>query len=1064
MRKKISVIVLIILIIGLLTFAACVDEKDENGLLKIDAPQNLALNGSTLSWDGVERADHYLIFVKDEEKGKTSATTFDLGTVVTGYGDFQIKIRAVGDGKKYGKSDFSKAIVYRKGNALDTPNVSVDNGAKLATWGAIENADGYSVTVVDGENKAVDTLDTKELSYSFADKKDGDDKDKYEKYDKYRISVIAKPAEDNSEYSDSLAGIAYYVNSKTLDTPVFSSMTATLIRWAAVTDAKSYTLRLTHSDGTYNEIETSATSYQRSKFNYDKIGTYNFTIRANGDNEVFYDSQFSENSDDYKITKLEGIAKENISLVYNSDGSASLSWSVLANTSANEFTLSLKALLADGTSQLENSATTKTISNKVTFVVGDIYDVFVYGTDGNAEKSNGETMIVYDMDGYLQVEYNGAHYPVEDSQGKKVAFDSFTPSASVDIVYDTAAGKFKLDPSVVNGSDGSVLKQNTEESADVTGSDGKQLYYFEQETDFDVEKSLVYDGDKVVSHNFTVKLDSIFIKKTVTDGDGGNSVTTYEYLLKNEANYGVLYDVAVAAGNNSTNFESSENAVTAGQYLSYKVPLKADNGDYSVNNAGEFAYMIINGFINPQNTATYQIQANIDFRGYEFVQTENFYGKIIGNNHTISNMVVGNKRMTNEGVIKFNDSVEEGNIVTNYSMFVNIKAGAAINNTFFMGMKFVGYDEDSVEKDASAIYVAPVAINNYGDISMVMVQSDGIKADSAYVAGMVVNNYSMITSSQVYAELEGRKVAGLAILNAPAENANSSIMESGFYGKIVSTVGEILKYDGKTLFGAGLVAENAANAHIIGCESIADVSVTANGLDAIYAGGLVAVNDGNIVNSYSGEFTLNNVYREITASGDKAYAGGLVALNEDGGKISDSYATGKASASLYVGGFVGLNKGDIVSSYSTGGTKRTGTHTGAFAGDNTGSISQTASYSTDSWAKDEFGKLFTSSEELDDIIGILYPSGTEAKMVMVNGKGFRNPIIKNRIYTKDLTVTMSPSQIITVKGVIVPASGEAVDIETEESDIHGNSSAKGNKIVIMLNRGAAYKLVYGIIK
>jgi len=57
-----------------------------------------------------------------------------------------------------------------------------------------------------------------------------------------------------------------------------------------------------------------------------------------------------------------------------------------------------------------------------------------------------------------------------------------------------------------------------------------------------------------------------------------------------------------------------------------------------------------------------------------------------------------------------------------------------------------------------------------------------------------------------------------------------------------------------------------------------------------------------------------------------------------------------------------------------------------------------------------------------------------------------------------------PSQIITVKGVIVPASGEAVDIETEESDIHGNSSAKGNKIVIMLNRGAAYKLVYGIIK
>ena len=77
------------------------------------------------------------------------------------------------------------------------------------------------------------------------------------------------------------------------------------------------------------------------------------------------------------------------------------------------------------------------------------------------------------------------------------------------------------------------------------------------------------------------------------------------------------------------------------------------------------------------------------------------------------------------------------------------------------------------------------------------------------------------------------------------------------------------------------------------------------------AGGLVGSNKGSIANSYA----MGDV---SSSSSDSSYAGGLVGLNDSGGTVTDSYATGNASAPTS-GGFAGVNKGTITNSYATGG-------------------------------------------------------------------------------------------------------------------------------------------------
>ncbi|MDE5617163.1 MAG: hypothetical protein K2I78_05175, partial [Clostridia bacterium] len=238
-----------------------------------------------------------------------------------------------------------------------------------------------------------------------------------------------------------------------------------------------------------------------------------------------------------------------------------------------------------------------------------------------------------------------------------------------------------------------------------------------------------------------------------------------------------------------------------------------------------------------------------------------------------------------------------------------------------------------------------------------------------------------------------------------------------------------------------------------------------------YAGGVVAINSGSISRTYSGEYKRSDVSgrKNVIANGNNSYAGGFVAFNDTDGVITDAYATNRATANRYVGGFVGLNKGRIESAYALGGTTRGGNN-GAFAGENTGTIEKAAAYSSDSWAQsEEYFTLIRQESQLGSIIGILYPDEDKV-MTLTEKEGFRYPIFTRKNYTKDYVVEMSPSQIPEVDGIAI-IDGEMKDLDIVEEDICGDRSKRGNKVVIILNYkgssttvGNYVRLIYGRVR
>jgi len=115
-------------------------------------------------------------------------------------------------------------------------------------------------------------------------------------------------------------------------------------------------------------------------------------------------------------------------------------------------------------------------------------------------------------------------------------------------------------------------------------------------------------------------------------------------------------------------------------------------------------------------------------------------------------------------------------------------------------------------------------------------------------------------------------------------------------------------------------------------------SLIANNLGAIdncYSTGSVNGNErsGGLIGSNLG--TISNSYSTASVSSSISSAGGLVGTSKGTSIITTSYATGNVNGILDVGGFIGMNSGNITDCYATGNV--TGFSTmGGFAGSNAG--------------------------------------------------------------------------------------------------------------------------------
>ena len=117
---------------------------------KLATPSNVRLDGNVVTWDGVENADYYDVYVNGTFESTVSTPTFTIEK--TEKGTYAVTVCAVSIGNRYATSEESEAVNYVvEKTSLEAPQISV-TGDTLA-WTAIEGATGYDV-YADGEKIA----------------------------------------------------------------------------------------------------------------------------------------------------------------------------------------------------------------------------------------------------------------------------------------------------------------------------------------------------------------------------------------------------------------------------------------------------------------------------------------------------------------------------------------------------------------------------------------------------------------------------------------------------------------------------------------------------------------------------------------------------------------------------------------------------------------------------------------------------------------------------------------------------------------------------------------------
>ena len=201
-----------IAIISLLLFAACDSGEigeviqstiDNNTSIleptKLETPSNVRLDdGRILRWDSVLNASGYTVTINSRDNSAT-VPSFDVSTVLTQNGSFEVYIRALTNHQRYYDSELSGPYTFEYNgiviNKLSAPqNVIVEYD--YVTWEAVDNAEYYTVRVNDNYNKTVRGTSCSLLSFEEL----GNFRNNNNANDDYGIARIEVKANENGEY------------------------------------------------------------------------------------------------------------------------------------------------------------------------------------------------------------------------------------------------------------------------------------------------------------------------------------------------------------------------------------------------------------------------------------------------------------------------------------------------------------------------------------------------------------------------------------------------------------------------------------------------------------------------------------------------------------------------------------------------------------------------------------------------------------------------------------------------------------------------------------------------
>ncbi|MBE5745360.1 MAG: hypothetical protein E7355_04405 [Clostridiales bacterium] len=189
----------------------------------------VTLDKNIASWEAVDNAIGYVVFVGNEEQGQQEETTYTLKDGET------LTVKAIGDGETYVDSAISTKVTFHMAK-LTAPVVSVEGN--VATWEAVANATGYVVTV-----NGVAQPQQEETTYAL---NDGD-------------VVTVKAIGDGTLYKDSNESDEVVFIADQLATPVVT-LDYNVASWTAVANASEYKIKVngvivTQTETTYTLVD-----------------------------------------------------------------------------------------------------------------------------------------------------------------------------------------------------------------------------------------------------------------------------------------------------------------------------------------------------------------------------------------------------------------------------------------------------------------------------------------------------------------------------------------------------------------------------------------------------------------------------------------------------------------------------------------------------------------------------------------------------------------------------------------------------------------------------------------
>lgn len=210
MKKFLIMIIAILLITSLaVALVACVD-YDEEGRVILKTPK-LTVNGNTVSWSSVKNADNYGIVINDDEANEITITGTNY-TVVLG-GTNNIRVRAIGDLKKYGYSEYSSNVSVTTAGKLASPTMNDvvinEDGTAKFSWTSVEGASAYRLEVKsEGTTLVNEDINGNEYTLDA-------DKIKAPAYYSYRVKALSAGTDADSEFTNT----KNYSKSITLSAP-----------------------------------------------------------------------------------------------------------------------------------------------------------------------------------------------------------------------------------------------------------------------------------------------------------------------------------------------------------------------------------------------------------------------------------------------------------------------------------------------------------------------------------------------------------------------------------------------------------------------------------------------------------------------------------------------------------------------------------------------------------------------------------------------------------------------------------------------------------------------------